>query len=84
MDYSTLIGLTAAAFTTAAFIPQVIKTVRTRQTKDLSLTMYLTLIMGILLWLAYGLSTGDVPIILANGITLVLAAIIVFFKIKHG
>jgi len=84
MDYSTLIGLTAAAFTTAAFIPQVIKTVRTRQTKDLSLTMYLTLIMGILLWLAYGLSTGDVPIILTNGITLVLAAIIVFFKIKHG
>jgi MtN3 and saliva related transmembrane protein len=84
MDYSTLIGLIAAVFTTAAFIPQAVKTIRTRQTKDLSLTMYLTLIMGILLWLAYGLSKGDVPIILANGITLVFAAIIVFFKIKHG
>lgn len=80
----TLLGLTAAACTTLAFLPQVIKTWRTRSTKDVSLGMFLILNTGILLWLVYGFLRLDVPLIIANGITLMLASTILFFKIRFG
>lgn len=84
MDGLTLLGLTAAVFTTAAFLPQVIKTLKTRQTKDMSLVMYVALAIGVSLWLAYGVITGNAPIVLANIITLVLTMILLVLKLKHG
>ncbi|CCQ72118.1 SemiSWEET transporter [Magnetospira sp. QH-2] len=83
-DPVSLVGFAAAACTTLAFLPQVIKTWRTRSTEDISLIMFLVLCTGIGLWLIYGLLTGDHPLILANGVTLVLAGIILFFKLRHG
>jgi MtN3 and saliva related transmembrane protein len=80
----TLIGLAAAFCTTIAFLPQVIKTWRTRSTGDLSLAMFLVFTSGIFLWLVYGLIIGDVPLIAANGITLVLSGTILYFKLRHG
>ena len=80
----TLIGLAAAFCTTIAFLPQVIKTWRTRSTVDLSLAMFLVFTSGIFLWLVYGLIIGDVPLIAANGITLVLSGTILYFKLRHG
>ena len=84
MPWITIIGLLAAACTTIAFLPQVIKTVKTKKTKDISLLMYIILTTGILLWVVYGLLTIDLPIILANSITFVLALIVLMLKIIHG
>jgi MtN3 and saliva related transmembrane protein len=84
MSYITAIGLGAAFCTTIAFLPQVIKTWTTRSTKDISLGMFLIFTIGILLWLIYGLLVRDVPLIAANAVTLLLASIILGFKIRYG
>ena len=76
------IGYAAAALTTAAFVPQVVKSWRTRSTGDLSSTMLVVFTAGILLWLIYGIGTGSMPVILANVITLVLSATLVALKIR--
>ena len=81
LDYT---GYLAAICTTGAYIPQVLRVWRTRSTKDISLKMFLVLVTGLALWLTYGLWRGEIPLVLANGVTLVLASTILFFKIKHG
>ena len=82
-NVTTAIGLAAGVITTAAFLPQTIKTWRTRRTRDISLGMFLFLCLGIILWLVYGFLRGDLPLILANGVTLVLAGTILAFKLKY-
>jgi len=84
VNYVTSLGLVAAFLTTIAFLPQVIKTWRSRSAKDLSLGMFAIFSTGILLWLIYGILINDLPIILANIFTLTLSSIILFFKLKHG
>ena len=84
MDWLTMMGFVAATCTTLAFLPQVIKTVRTRHTKDISLLMYYILTFGLVLWLIYGLLIHNLPIIAANSVVLVLAMVILIFKIKYG
>jgi MtN3 and saliva related transmembrane protein len=79
-----VIGYAAAALTTAAFLPQVIKTLRTGKTKDISLVMYLLLCSGISLWLIYGVMIWALPVIVANLITLVLSLTILVLKVKNG
>lgn len=83
MSNVTLIGLLAAFCTTFAFLPQVIKTWRTRSTKDISLAMFLVLVAGIALWLIYGIILRDVPLIAANGTSFVLAVTILYFKMRY-
>lgn len=83
MSNTTLLGLLAAFCSTFAFQPQVIKTWRTRSTKDISLGMFLVLVAGILLWLIYGIIQNDIPLILANGTTFVLAGTILYFKLRY-
>lgn len=78
----TWIGIAAAVLTTAAFAPQAIQAWRTRSTKDVSLAMFLLMVSGIALWLAYGLLINDLPLIVANAITLVLAGSILVAKIR--
>ncbi len=78
-----LIGYFAAFCTTVSFLPQAIKTIKTRDTHALSLMMYSLFTIGVLLWLYYGITINDLPIILANLITAVLAGIILFFKIRN-
>jgi MtN3 and saliva related transmembrane protein len=82
MSELTVLGFLAAACTTLAFVPQVVKTWRTRSTADLSLHMYLLMVTGVALWLAYGLALGDLPLIAANGTTLALATSILYFKLR--
>ncbi|MEM9338241.1 MAG: SemiSWEET transporter [Bacteroidota bacterium] len=84
MSSLQLLGFAAAFCTTAAFLPQAIKTIRSKATHAISLPMYLLLIVGIILWLSYGLILGDYPIIIANAITLFLCSIILILKIKYG
>ncbi len=78
-----IIGYIAATLTTSSFLPQAIMTLRTRDTESLSLGMYATFTLGILLWLIYGIYLDDNAIIYANAITLVLASSILFIKVYN-
>lgn len=84
MDFVTLIGYLAAICTTIAFIPQVVRIVKTKDTKGISLIMYITFTIGVLSWLIYGICLNELPIVLCNAVTLVLSVTIVGFKIKYG
>lgn len=80
---TTIIGLVAATCTTVSFLPQAIKIIKTKHTKDLSVGMYSVLTLGVVLWLTYGVLIEDLPIIVANGITLVFISTILFLIIKY-
>ena len=83
IDIFTLIGLLAATCTTVSFLPQAIRVISTKQTRDISLGMYVIFSFGILFWLIYGISKADIPIISANLITLILSLMILVLKIKY-
>lgn len=78
------VGMTAGTLTTIAFVPQALKTWRSRHAKDLSLGMFSLFSLGVVFWLIYGILLGSWPIMIANSITLLLAGSILFFKIRYG
>lgn len=78
-----IIGLIAACLTTISFLPQVIQVVKTKDTSGISLGMYLLFVVGVFLWLVYGVYLKDLAIILANGITFVSASFILYYKLKY-
>ncbi len=77
------IGTVAGALTTVAFLPQVVKTWRSRSAGDISLSMFLAFCTGVALWLIYAVLVRAWPIILANAVTLCLAGLILAMKIRH-
>jgi MtN3 and saliva related transmembrane protein len=77
---ANVIGIAAGALTTIAFVPQVLKTWRTKRADDVSMGMLLMFTTGVVLWEIYGLMLGALPIIAANAVTLVLAAILIVLK----
>jgi MtN3 and saliva related transmembrane protein len=81
MNPQDLIGYAAAALTTGSFLPQAILTLRTRDTRGISLAMYGAFTAGVALWLVYGIALGEWPIVVANAVTLVLAATILGTKL---
>lgn len=84
MDPIRWLGFAAAACTTLSFLPQVLRTLRTRDTSGISLWMYLLFCTGVALWLAYGIAIGDGPVVVANAITLALAGTVLALKISNG
>ncbi|MFQ5353324.1 MAG: SemiSWEET transporter [Thermodesulfobacteriota bacterium] len=84
MSTVTIIGLVAAVCTTFSFIPQALKIMKLKETRDLSLLMCISLEAGIFLWLIYGLLLGNLPIVLANSITLIFTTIVLVLKLKYG
>ena len=78
------LGYVAAALTTVAFVPQAVKTLRTRDTRAISLGMYMVFTVGLCFWLAYGIALGSWPMILSNIVTLALALLILALKLRHG
>ena len=76
------IGFFAAFCTTFAFLPQAIKVYKTKSTKDISLYMFLIFTIGVLSWLIYGLIIKDLPVILANAVTLILSFFILIYKLR--
>lgn len=84
VSVTILFGLAAAVCTTLAYLPQVVKTWRTRSTEDISLGMFAVMVLGLVFWLIYGLLLGDIPLILSNTATIVLAGTILYFKLRHG
>lgn len=83
MNLITVLGLCAAILTTGAFLPQAIKVIMTRQTKDLSLTMYAMLVIGLAVWAAYGIIRQDMPVAFANIVALCFNTLILILKIKY-
>jgi MtN3 and saliva related transmembrane protein len=82
MDLSDIVGSVAAVLTTASFLPQAVHVLRARDTRAISLTMYAMFTVGISLWGIYGLMTDQWSIIIANGITFVMAALILVMKVR--
>ena len=70
--------------TTAAFLPQVLHTLATRDTRGISLRMYVTFVSGVSLWVVYGLLIRDLPLVLANSATVLLAGAVLCLKLRHG
>ncbi|OAT22983.1 SemiSWEET family sugar transporter [Buttiauxella gaviniae] len=81
-DFAWL-GSVAACCTTGSFALQVLHILKNRDTKAISLSMYLVFVFGVLCWLLYGLSNNDMPLMIANGITLVLAATVLVMKVMN-
>ena len=82
--YADFIGYGAAVLTTAAFVPQALKSWFSRDLSGISLAMYALFTLGVGLWLVYGLFIQSWPVILANGITLALAGMVLSMKIRHS
>jgi MtN3 and saliva related transmembrane protein len=77
-------GYAAAVLTTSSFSPQALMTIRSRNTSGISLAMYVIFTLGVALWLLYGISVRSGPMILANSVTLALAATILALKLRFG
>ena len=82
MNIITITGFAAAILTTASFLPQAIKTISTKDTSGISLFMYSLFASGTLLWFLFGLFSSNMPVMIANAVTLVFAVIILIYKIK--
>jgi MtN3 and saliva related transmembrane protein len=84
MSTEILVSAAAATLTTAAFLPQALHIIRYKDTRAISLIMYVAFAAGVLLWLVFGLLIGNLPIIVSNAITLGLALAIIAMKLKYG
>lgn len=82
IDQFEIIGLIAGVLTTAAFVPQVYKTWKSKSAEGLSLTMYLVFFIGIILWLVYGIHIQSLAMIFANTVTGFLALLLIIFKLR--
>ena len=78
------LGYLAATCTTLSFVPQALKTIRTRDTSGISLGMYVVFTFGIVCWFGYGIFLDSWPMIASNAVTFLLAATILALKLKHG
>lgn len=84
MDTVTLLGMAAGTLTTISFLPQVIRTWKTRSTKDISTGMFMLFCAGIFLWVLYGFFINSLPVIITNIITFMLAFLILVLKLRNG
>ncbi len=83
MDSMTALGIVAGSLTTLAYLPQVLKTWRSRSADGMSWSMLIILCLGIALWLVYGVYVHDMPLIMANLLTLVFSSAILAIKIRY-
>lgn len=79
-----IVGMLAATLTTLCWLPQAARTIRTRDTRSLSLATQAAFAGGVAMWLVYGIGLGSWPIIAANAVTLVLVSTILALKIRYG
>ena len=79
----TVLGLVAGTLTTISFLPQLLKAWKSRSTHDISIGMFSLLAVGITLWIVYGVVTNDIPVIVANSVTLVFVGLILALKMRY-
>lgn len=82
MNSNDGLGLLAGALTTLSFLPQVIKTWKSKSARDLSLGMFAIFSSGVFLWIIYGIYMNSIPVIAANALTLIFCSTILYFKLK--
>ena len=82
MDYIKILGLIAGTITSITFIPQVLQIWKTKSAKDISILMLSLLLIGVSLWLAYGIAVKDVAIIYTNGMVLAMSLLMLYFKFR--
>lgn len=83
MNWTIILGLAAGICTTAAVIPQLLKAWKTKKVSDVSPGMFFVLITGLVLWTIYGVIKNDLPIILTNGVALVLNSLMLYLLFKY-
>jgi len=83
MDFWILLGSAGAIATSAQLLPQIVKSLKTRQVRDLSIGMLFLFWMSALIWLIYAWHLNDKPIMIANSINLAGASILVFLKVTE-
>ena len=84
MDWVQLLGLVAGACTSTSTFPQIIKTYRTKDARDISIGMFSILLAGVSLWVLYGIEKSDVPIIATNVLAVILNATMLVFRFRYG
>ena len=84
MEWTNLMGFLAGSCTTLAVIPQIYKAWKTGEAENVSLNMYLVLLTGLALWVAYGIGVNDLPIMIFNGIAFFLNLFMVYLIIQQG
>ncbi|MBK6538036.1 MAG: SemiSWEET transporter [Ignavibacteria bacterium] len=84
MNTNLIIGLVAASLTTFAFLPQSIRAIKTKHTKDLSLPTLIMLEIGIVIWIIYGFLISDIPLLAANTISFIFMTVTLRLKLKYG
>ena len=84
MSIEILVSSVAATLTTAAFVPQALHIIRHKETRGISLFMYVSFATGVAFWLLFGCLIGNLPIVISNDITLGLALAIIAMKLKYG
>lgn len=82
MNALDLLGLVATCFTTSSFVPQVWRTWKTRDVSGISLPTYVIITIGLALWLVYGWLRGDMPLMVANAVMVVLTVAITVMKLR--
>lgn len=81
MEIATIVGAVAGVASTASFLPQVLKVLRTRDTASISVGMYVVTVLAFALWVTYGIMREEVPLIAANGLSLVMSGFILVMKL---
>lgn len=84
MNGLDILGLVATVFTTSSFVPQVWTTWKSKDVSGISLPTYLIITIGLFLWLVYGILKGDMPLMVANAVMVILTAAITIMKIAFG
>ena len=84
MNWINVVGILAGTFTTLAVIPQIYKSWKSGEAKNVSLRMYLVLITGLCLWFVYGIGINDYPIMIFNGVAFILNLSMLFLILKNG
>ena len=82
MSFLEILGLSAGTITSITFLPQIIHIWKTKSAKDLSLNMLTLLIIGVSMWLTYGIFVRDIAIIYTNSMVLIMSLILVYFKFR--
>ncbi len=84
MSFIEILGLTAGTITSITFLPQVIQVWKTKSSRDISLGMLLLLLLGVSMWLAYGIIIANIAIIYTNSMVMAMGLILLYFKWKYN
>ena len=84
MEWTVVLGLAAGVCTTVAVVPQIRKAWKTKKVEDVSPGMFTILIVGVFLWIVYGITQKDMPIIVTNGVSLALNGVMLFLMLRYG